>query len=74
MTTVETIQTAITVEEVKAALLESGKVRDMASLMMTLRENGRFKTMSAEEKYEAMKTLKAKNIVKTIYSRGRPKR
>ena len=31
MTTIETIQTAVTVEEVKVALLESGKVRDMAN-------------------------------------------
>ena len=29
----------------------------MASQMMTMRENGRFKTMSAEEKYEEMKKL-----------------
>ena len=86
MTKVETIRTAGTVEEIKAVLLGSARVTDMAeayqavtgysyggrlrgisreeiaskmaSEMMTMRENGRFKSLSAEEKYAELKTLK----------------
>lgn len=85
MTRIETIRRAVTAEEVKAELLGSGKVKemaevyksvtgyayigrlvgvskeaiasDMASQIMTMRENGEFRTLSVEEKYAEMQKL-----------------